>query len=188
MKIKLLIVTLCIISIGLIGYIYTENLDGKSLPYPLTNSSIFNTDLPPDPGKNGIQTLLGIDSDDDGVRDDVQRFISRTYSEDKLLALALTEYAKLFQVILQNTSDRDIAFNNAKKLSAIYECVHYIQGKVEKDTFSGLRAEILNTKERTIAFLKFNNNLAGQILISNPQQKWKESCEFNIDEIEHTQN
>ena len=31
--------------------------------------------LPPDPGKAGKETLLGIDTDSDGVCDDIQRYI-----------------------------------------------------------------------------------------------------------------
>ncbi|MDX8380534.1 MAG: hypothetical protein R8M14_00305 [Ghiorsea sp.] len=34
--------------------------------------------LPPDPGAAGRGTLAGIDSDNDGVRDDVQRWIALT--------------------------------------------------------------------------------------------------------------
>ncbi|MCF6156788.1 MAG: hypothetical protein E3K36_16465 [Candidatus Brocadia sp.] len=33
--------------------------------------------LPPDPGKAGKETLLGIDTDGDGVRDDIQRRIMK---------------------------------------------------------------------------------------------------------------
>lgn len=32
--------------------------------------------LPPDPGKAGKETLLGIDTDSDGVRNNTQRYIS----------------------------------------------------------------------------------------------------------------
>src|SRR5216683_231714 len=35
--------------------------------------------LPPDPGAAGKATLQGIDSDGDGVRDDIQRYIALTY-------------------------------------------------------------------------------------------------------------
>jgi len=41
--------------------------------------------LPPDPGKAGKETLLGIDADKDGVRDDIQRYIYFTYPDDKKL-------------------------------------------------------------------------------------------------------
>ena len=52
--------------------------------------------LPPDPGKAGKKTLLGIDTDGNGVRDDFQRYIYFTYPDDKKLRLGLTYYAKEF--------------------------------------------------------------------------------------------
>ena len=39
--------------------------------------------LPPDPGKAGKETPLGIDTDGDGVRDDIQRYIYFIYPDDK---------------------------------------------------------------------------------------------------------
>jgi hypothetical protein len=40
---------------------------------------IYDKPVPPDPGEAGKQTLEGIDSDNDGVHDDVQRWIVLTY-------------------------------------------------------------------------------------------------------------
>jgi hypothetical protein len=35
-----------------------------------------SSSLPPDPGEAGLAILAGIDSDEDGVRDDVQRLLA----------------------------------------------------------------------------------------------------------------
>lgn len=48
-----------------------------------------NDGLPPDPGKAGKQTLMGIDSDGDGLRDDVQRYIYLTYPDQPDVQRAL---------------------------------------------------------------------------------------------------
>ena len=45
---------------------------------PVFSSTTSDT-LPPDPGKAGKQTLMGVDSDGDGLRDDIQRYIYLTY-------------------------------------------------------------------------------------------------------------
>ena len=73
--------------------------------------------LPPDPGEEGKLTLLGIDSDEDGVRDDIQRYIYFTYPDDKKLQLGLTYYAKEFQGVLADADDRDAAYEHAIKMS-----------------------------------------------------------------------
>jgi hypothetical protein len=50
--------------------------------------------LPPDPGEVGKQTLEGIDSDKDGIRDDVQREIMFLAPESEKLRMALGQIAK----------------------------------------------------------------------------------------------
>ena len=45
--------------------------------------------LPPDPGEAGKATLEGIDSDQDGIRDDIQRYIALTYPDSQKTRAAL---------------------------------------------------------------------------------------------------
>ena len=52
---------------------------------PIQDTSAFGTcttaGLPPDPGEAGRRTLAGIDSDRDGIRDDLQRYVALTYGD-----------------------------------------------------------------------------------------------------------
>ena len=54
------------------------------------------TALPPDPGPAGLATLARIDSNNNGVRDDVARYIALTYpaSTEADTRSALTQYTK----------------------------------------------------------------------------------------------
>ncbi|MDR4507491.1 MAG: hypothetical protein MRJ65_04510 [Candidatus Brocadiaceae bacterium] len=45
-----------------------------------------------------------------------------------------------------------------------------------------LRAEILNTRERSMAYITYSDNLGGRIIVSAPQKEWKNSCAFDVDE------
>ena len=54
------------------------------------------TGLPPDPGEEGKKTLQGIDSDNDGVRDDIQRYIALEV-EDEATQAILTDYSMSVQ-------------------------------------------------------------------------------------------
>jgi len=49
------------------------------LPVQIIVTTGGNGLLPPDPGDTGKATLAGIDSDNDGVRDDIERYIWLTY-------------------------------------------------------------------------------------------------------------
>ena len=140
-----------------------------------------NVRLPPDPGEAGKQTLLGIDSDSDGVRDDIQRYIYFTYPDEEKVRLALTQIAMEYQGLLSQANDPDAAFNHATRMSRHGECLDYIQGEAAADTLAAIKAEILNTKERSLAFINYNNNLAGEIILGAPLQNWKNSCNFDVD-------
>ena len=139
--------------------------------------------LPPDPGKAGKVTLLGIDTDGDGVRDDIQRYIYFTYPDDKKLRLGLTYYAIEFQGVLKDANDREAAYDHANKMSHHGECLFYIKGEESIDIRRRLRAEILNTRERSIAYIKYSDNLGGRIIRGAPQKEWKDSCSFDVDGI-----
>jgi len=143
------------------------------------NSSGFV--LPPDPGKEGKETLLGIDTDGDGVRDDIQRYIYFTYPDDKKLRLGLTYYAIEFQGVLKDANDREAAYDHANKMARHGECLYYLKGRDSFDIIDLLLAEILNTRERSIAYIKYSDNLGGRFIRGAPRKEWKDSCSFDVD-------
>lgn len=153
----------------------------KPLPITLEITKAEHNGLPPDPGEAGKATLLGIDSDNDGVRDDIQRYIYFSYSDEEKVILALTEVAKQFQILLLHSSDPEAAFNNATAMARHGECLDFIKGEAAGDILAALRAEILNTRERSLAYITYSDNLAGEIILGRPLSDWKNSCAFDID-------
>ena len=137
--------------------------------------------LPPDPGEEGKLTLLGIDTDEDGVRDDIQRYIYFTYPDDKKLQLGLTYYAKEFQGVLADADDRDAAYEHAIKMSRHNECLFYLKDEESFNISDALLAEILNTRGRSIAYITYSDNLGGKTFKGAPMKEWKDSCSFDVD-------
>lgn len=158
--------------------------------YPFEPSSLTweiqsrsRVDLPPDPGEEGKQTLLGLDSDSDGVRDDIQRYIYYAHPNDEKIRVALTQIAIEYQGLLSQASDPDAAFTHATRLARHGECLFYIQGETSSDTRAALKAEFLNTRERSLAYINYSNTLGGEIILGAPVQDWKNSCNFDVDAI-----
>lgn len=160
-----------------------QNTIAKPFPITLTITQSVNDGLPPDPGPDGKQTLLGIDSDADGVRDDIQRYIHFTYPNEEKVKLALTEVAKQYQTLLFRSNDPNAVFNNATKMARHGECLDYIKGEIAADILAALRAEILNTKDRSLAYIEYSNNLSGESILGRPLADWKNSCAFDVDAI-----
>jgi hypothetical protein len=161
-----------------------EKIIAKPLPVVLTVTEAGNNnELPPDPGEAGKRTLQGTDCDHDGVRDDIQRYIYFAYPNEEKTRLALTEVAKQYQILLMQVNDPDAVFNNATRMARHGECIWFVKGEDAADILAALRAEILNTKERSIAYINYSNGLAGEIILGRPLADWKNSCTFDVDAI-----
>jgi hypothetical protein len=139
--------------------------------------------LPPDPGGAGKETLLGIDSDNDGVRDDIQRYIYFIYPDEKNVRFALTQIAKDYQDVFPDAADPELSLENVHKLNCSRDCLYYIKGGVTNamDISDALKAEILNTKKRSRAYLQFNRSLAGKTIRGVPLKERKNCCAFDMD-------
>jgi len=64
---------------------------------PLAANIAYAENLPPDPGEAGKATLAGVDSDNDGVRDDIQRWIVLSTPDSQKMREALIQGSKARQ-------------------------------------------------------------------------------------------
>jgi hypothetical protein len=138
--------------------------------------------LPPDPGEAGKQTLEGIDSDHDGVRDDVQRYIALQYQSDAAVRAALTQLFRANQTFI-TTADatpaslRDVALRRG----LAQDCLTYTVGD-EARSFAiqrVLKAVFLNTKQRSLAFVARDSALSGQFFPLGDPAHYRDGCEFD---------
>jgi hypothetical protein len=137
--------------------------------------------LPPDPGEAGKATLAGIDADNDGVRDDVQRFIKASYPNSLPQRRAATQFAKGLQASLreEEASVQEVHAWAAKELRN-GECLVFIFGFEEMaNQRPKLRQAILNTDARNRAHLRWMKNMGG--FYGSLVQRGQESatCDFN---------
>jgi hypothetical protein len=151
----------------------------------VTDNSIF-ANLPPDPGAAGKATLAGIDSDNDGVRDDVQRWIAMTYPNSAKTRAALTQMAKAKQMILMNAADAVNARTYALEAGRASGCISYVRkqvlGTIVTDAYDikrEIEAIYLNTYLRTMAYLQYDSHLGGMSFTLPPNNS--SVCNFNPD-------
>lgn len=117
------------------------------------------SNLPPDPGVAGKQTLQGTDSDKDGVRDDLQRYIGLS-SASANLKLELTSAAKNLQSALVATKTGDETGVNValQNMRFQLDCSSDLSGSNE---FRKLNDLVANTAERVYEYFHFNSKLGG---------------------------
>jgi len=140
--------------------------------------------LPPDPGKAGKATLAGIDRDQDGLRDDVQRWIAIHYSNSEKTRAALKQKAKALQDFIEDGKDPAKARHDAVAIDKASECL----ASFAADAFYINRdfdAVVLNTYPRLKAYLDINKEYDIAPTSDSRRGHWKQSCDFNPDAMKN---
>ena len=147
----------------------------------LYSKEIINGDtLPPkpDPIANNA-TLGGVDSNNNGVRDDVERAIYKKYLK-KLHRVLLIDEAKQLQQTM--TKSLNYAKDIEKDLSRVTDCEIYIRridNEVKSDDFesiSYLENITFNNPQRVKKYLDYNLALSGGNYASNPANWNRNAC------------
>ncbi len=146
---------------------------------PTVTNSNDQSGLPPDPGEAGKQTLAGIDSDHDGVRDDVQRYIAQTYPNSAKTRAALTQDAKVVQSELLDANSKQLSMQHSDEEDKAASCLNSLAGLDNSINMQKkLEAVILNTDDRNRAYFKYNDQLGGEVFSLLPDDS--SYCAFDV--------
>ena len=129
--------------------------------------------LPPDPGPAGKLTIAGIDSDHDGIRDDVYRSIVFASPDSERKREGMKQLAKSFQTFLLATSQADaIAADNA--MGQADACNSVLNATTAPAIFDQLKTFVINTDDRLRAYYT-TQSLEGVTF----GQSYTNPCSFN---------
>lgn len=151
-------------------------------PLPLT-LVVHNEPVPPDPGESGNATLEGIDSDADGIRDDVQRWIVLNYYASKATQLALSQHTEAYQLLLAAADSSETSLAQVSALLRAVDCLYYVRSTDSHEVGSSLKAVVLNTELRSVTWVKANKHLSGQVFPLIPEGQEKFQCDFDPDAL-----
>ena len=141
--------------------------------------------LPPEPDpKINNATLLGVDVNHNGVRDDVERWIYKTYDHPIERGIFM-QSARAYQKVIV---DPKMAHETTKYIDDAYSCEAYWTFKSQENNesfklelYRDLEKEIskiqFNTIKRHIAYQRFNAEFNGETFDSPKASKDK--CEFD---------
>ncbi len=165
---KLLLVLLLLTS-----NIYSETLGGHTLP--------------PEPNKEeNDKTLLGIDSNSNGVRDDVERWIYKTYKHPIERGIFM-QSARAYNIVIVDPSK---AHETVKYMDNQLSCEFYwrYDARDNNESFKLDKYEArkiakkmkklqFNTLKRHMAYERYNAEFSGEVLSAPGASKAK--CEFD---------
>ena len=151
--------------------------------------------LPPEPyAILNNSTLLGIDFNDNGIRDDLERWIIRKYATSdypKTKTEIALQWARTTQQVIQSPEtayeDKKYLLIMKANLCQMYSFSEKLQKsgnyRIDNRIFNDEFVDrAFNTKDRIESYARFNGNLAGHVYGSLREDASK--CDFDIDEIE----
>lgn len=142
-------------------------------------------DLPPDPGEAGLQTIPGIDSDADGVRDDLQIYIAERFpgSDPDRMALMQVAAALQAQLDLNRTDAQHVA--TANRVLRSVGCYLSVESPTalerRADEVALLQSRLVNTADRLGAYRSFDAAVGGQVFTLLPLDQQVSSCGFDVE-------
>ncbi|MCT7315149.1 hypothetical protein N5I87_03970 [Ralstonia sp. CHL-2022] len=122
-------------------------------------------------GRPGVKStdfdasIAGIDANKNGIRDDVEHYIEKTYPDPAQRA-AMMQYAKAQQNFILTATTPERAQLAAQELWRSFACARSQLGRPWLDATKDVLAMYLNTRDRLNAQAKAQDNLAGQIVES----------------------
>ena len=137
------------------------------------------------------KTIMGIDANKDGVRDDIEIYINRTYEKTNVRR-ALKQYVvgKYAVLRLSSNVDSSLALKTVERSSAILRCLSFVFPDYKSEMFHKVNDLIFNTEEREERFNHSYDRIgAGQLVGAGSEysyEEWNKYCEFDIEEYENT--
>jgi len=139
--------------------------------------------LPPEPDETlNNSTLLGIDVNGNGVRDDVERNVIETYKEPIKIEFMMGR-AKVSQNILENPVG--LAIENSNKMSKLTMCLMYLKKQNIRinNSVESINNITYTTKERVRAYLEYDQVLSGGVYGSGRSDWVATACEFDVEQM-----
>ncbi len=147
--------------------------------------------LPPEPDKIvNNATLLGVDSNSNGVRDDVERYIINKYNDEKIAIEIGFQYARAYNAVIEDPANAEEIM---KVLDAAQDCKGYFTFHadrfgdpiliVDKSSPKKFRSMVINTEDRIRAYLMYDRALSGGVYTSLPARERKNQCSFDVEQM-----
>jgi len=187
MSIKLVSVTLLGILILGSGCSSNNRIDVQQASEP---EVIHGYTLPPEPDPViNNSTLLGIDSNNNGVRDDVEIWILKKYKDKHPIYTEIAMQAgRAWQKVLEDPSK---ARETTKLMEAAQFCSFYFEFDAIKygDTLlidesivtnRMFEKTVTNTQERKDAYWEYDRLLSGGVYVLPKKSQEKSYCDFNV--------
>jgi hypothetical protein len=147
--------------------------------------------LPPDPGEAGKTDLLGMDVDQNGVRDDIDRYIVFSFPDSEKKREGLKQSARYLNAYLRDREDKGKTRENGAANEKAMAClIHVFNGDLDARDKADeeMTAQFLNTPARSLAYRKADGQMGGSsssyvYSYSEREMFQMAACTFDVDSL-----
>lgn len=140
--------------------------------------------LPPDPGEAGKATVAGIDSNNNGVRDDVERWIVFNIPDSARHRAALMIDASANQRgLTAETKEQAVAAANDGIVNLT--CFAYLGIHKKDQKWKQVLALTINTEARLHAYETYQDRINGEVFGMVPRASARAACRFDVEALPH---
>lgn len=118
--------------------------------------------LPPDPGEEGKKTLLGIDSNNDGLRDDLERFVAIRFHGRPTIQRYMREDLKFMTRIAATSGNKAQSVAATTEYLQFTDCRRWHWGEISKHLMRYTDIAFMNTAERYAAHVAAARHFSGE--------------------------
>ena len=112
-------------------------------------------------------SVAGPDANSNGIRDDIDRYINALGDSDVEKAALRQQAAALQSSLVMTATDADTVAGQAQKMTAAVQCIYsrYPEATASAKV-SDLEKYTVNTKERFLAYGRYNSAVSGNVTLS----------------------
>lgn len=147
------------------------NSASDAAPKPSSGGTVVDSGNTPDDG-----SLLGVDLNDDGVRDDIERLIQERHPDSERTRAALDQLARAMQSVLRDAGDAEKTLSNRRSLDEATWCATAVLGTSSRALAIWLHDETYNTLDRALAYFTAQSHLGA---IAIPPDDGISACAFD---------
>lgn len=131
------------------------------------------------------EPFQGIDSNGDGVRDDLDAIIQHVAPTSEKVRAALSQMAVALQNNILHADDFDKSRVNYKAYIQAVDCVYSFdkKQKIASQVIKAMQERTLNNQARKEAYIRFTQHLEGVKVEPTPWQERRKGCNFDPDSM-----
>ncbi len=141
---------------------------------------------PASPGAAGMATVAGIDTNANGVRDDMEPFLLQHFGKKPQVLRAMSNLIIGLQSTMTATTLMDASRAHSMTLRAT-ECLLAVKDQLTPDQSRDEKmiALLVNTPERSAAIAAHKERIGQQVFAMRELDEWEAMCNLRADLVDH---